>query len=432
MKNSKYLHFVEKDGKVLCYSTMYNTIIAMSAKTYNDFNNKPLDEFQISYPNSYKAFIDNKLIIEDNIDELTELRLRNKMEAFDNRSFDLTILPSMDCNLHCWYCFEDHVPESRMSKEVQERIIAYIRKKVEAKVINSLLLTYFGGEPLLDFNEIAYPLGIKLKSIFEQHNLPFNSSFITNGSLINDAMIEQFAELNAGFQITLDGDRNRHDKVRFQKKDNQGTYLKIIENIYNLTERIEKTVVNIRINYDEKTLGNMEELLNDLSGLDRKKVGVHFERVWQTEGSTDNEELKKVIDLFIINGFNISYANWHSKGCSCKAERINQMAVNYDGKVFKCTGRKFTDEFSDGELDENGDIHWKPGRLEQRLGNATFENPMCIKCKMLPVCMGPCSQKQIEVGPERLHEVCAFTALEMKMSEYIEYTYNNLITSSKR
>jgi uncharacterized protein len=422
---------VEKNGKALCYSTMHNTMIAISANAYKGFKEKSLEEFELAYPNNYKAFIENKLIIEDNADELAELRLRNKMETFGNRNFDLTVLPSMDCNLHCWYCFEDHVPDSRMSKEVQERIVTHIRKKVEYREINSLSLEYFGGEPLLDFNEIAYPLGMSLKAICDEQKLPFNCFFITNSTLIDDAMIDKLAELNAGFQITLDGDRERHDKIRFRKKDNQGTYQHIIDTIYRLTERIENTYVNVRINYDEKTLANIEELLNDLSGLDRKKTGVHFERVWQTEGATNNEELKRIINLFIANGFNVSYINWHPRGCSCKAERINQLAVNYDGKIFKCTGRKFTDEHSDGELDENGDIQWKPGRMVQRLGNTTFENNMCIKCKMLPVCMGPCSQKQIDVGPERLHEVCALNTLEMKMGEYIEYLYNNMVTASK-
>ena len=435
MKISKYVHFIEKDGKVLCYSTMHNTIIAVSSNAYQALTSKSLDEFKSKYPNNYIAFVTNKIVIEDDINELNELRLRNKMEAYYNRHFDLTILPSMDCNLHCWYCFEDHVPNSRMNKDVQERIVKHIQKKVENREINGLSLEYFGGEPLLDFNKIAFPLGAALKSIFVQNNLPFNCIFITNGTLIDDTMIEQLAELDARFQITLDGNKQRHDKIRFKKMNNEGTYQHIVQTIYRLTERIENTYVNIRINYDEKTLNCIDELLDDLSGLDRKKVGIHFERVWQTSNTNtntnDNVNLKAAINLFMANGFQVSYINWHPRSCACKAERVNQLAVNYDGKVFKCTGRKFTDEHSDGELDEKGYIQWKAGRLEQRLGNATFENHLCLNCKMLPICMGPCSQKQIDVGQDNLHNVCSLNTLEMKMEEYIEYTYNNMVTANK-
>jgi uncharacterized protein len=429
MKTSRYTYFIEKEGKALCYNTLNNTIAAMSSKAYQAFKSHTFDEFKNNYPNSYNILAANRIILEDSVDELAELRLLNKMETFYNQKFDLTILPSMDCNLHCWYCFEDHIANSRMNKDVQDRIVKYIQKKVENREINELSLEYFGGEPLLDFNEIAYPLGKSLKSIFEQYKLPFHSFFITNGTLIDDEMIEKLAELNPSFQITLDGNRERHDKIRFKKQDHQGTYTHIIQTIHHLAERIDNTFINIRINYDEKTLRHIDELLNDLSGLDRKKVSIHFERVWQTENKADNAELKKVINLFIANGFNVSYINWHPRGFACKAERVNQLVVNYDGKVFKCTGRRFTDEHSDGELDENGDIQWKPGKLEQRLGKATFENHLCLNCKMLPMCMGPCSQKQIDVGPDRLHEVCSLNSLEMNLEEYVEYLFNNMVKS---
>jgi uncharacterized protein len=144
-----------------------------------------------------------------------------------------------------------------------------------------------------------------------------------------------------------------------------------------------------------------------------------------------NRHLAWLDKIFIANGFHVSYINWHLRGWACQAERVSQLAVNYDGKVFKCTGRKFTDEYSDGELDKNGNVLWKPGRLERRIGNTTFENHLCLKCKMLPVCMGPCSQKQIEVGKEHLHDVCTFNILEMKMGEYMEYLYNNMATQNK-
>jgi len=406
-------------------------IIVISSKAFHVFNNESLEVYEKNYPNNYHTFVENKFIIEDNIDEIEELRIFNKIQTYNNRLFELTIIPSMDCNLHCWYCFENHIPNSKMSNEVQESIIKYIQKKIENKDILRLKVEYFGGEPLLYFDDVAYPLGIALKSICEQNNITISFSFITNASLITPKMIDQFVELNAGFQITLDGNKNKHDKIRFQKQNHQGTYQQIINNIYLLTERIENTKINIRINYDEKTLEGIEDILKDLSGLDRKKVIIHLERVWQTPNLSNNLSLKKAINLFIINGFEISYLNWNFKGYTCKAERFNQLVVNYDGKVFKCTGRNFTDELSDGVIKENGDVQWKPGRLGRRIGKATFENHLCLNCEMLPQCMGPCSQKQIEVGPDRLHDVCMLNALEMEMAEYLEYTYNNMATIQK-
>ncbi len=45
---------------------------------------------------------------------------------------------------------------------------------------------------------------------------------------------------------------------------------------------------------------------------------------------------------------------------------------------------------------------------------------------MLPVCMGPCSQKISELkDKEDISSVCMFNALEMELNEYIELLYNN-------
>lgn len=422
---STYNYFIEKDDKVICYNTLQDTMLVFTAKAYQVLN-RSLDEFQQLYPKNYATMVAEKILIEDDVDELAEVRFRNKREAWLSRRLDLTVLPSMDCNLHCWYCFEDHVPDSRMSEEVQQRIIRYVEKRVESGEINALNLEYFGGEPLLDFDRIAYPLGMALKEVMERNNLPFSCFFVTNSSLMDEEMINKLAQLNAGFQITLDGNAARHDKIRFRKANGEGTYRDIIRNIHQLTTRLPNTYVNVRINYDEQTLKHIDELLEDLKDVDRSKVGVHFERVWQTSGHAEsNEELKRVVNLFMAQGFRVSYINWHARGCACKADRYHSLAVNYDGKVYKCTGRSYTEQHSDGELNAEGDVVWKPGRLEARLGKATFENPMCLACKMLPVCMGPCSQKVLETAPERLKNVCTLRTLEMKMEEYIEYVLNN-------
>ncbi|WP_363317877.1 SPASM domain-containing protein [uncultured Parabacteroides sp.] len=74
---------------------------------------------------------------------------------------------------------------------------------------------------------------------------------------------------------------------------------------------------------------------------------------------------------------------------------------------------------------ENGDIQWKQD-LEKRFEKATFENKKCLSCRMLPVCMGPCSQKISELkDKEDISSVCMFNALEMELNEYIELLYNN-------
>ena len=430
MKISQYVYFIEKKNKVLCYSTLYNEVALISLNAYKTIE-KSLDEFKEKFPNVYSSLVANKIIIEDEVNEIDIIRCRNKSETFYSRNFDLTLLPSLDSNLRCWYCYEDHVRNSRMGRDVQNNIVKLIRNKIGRKEIDSLSLNFYGGEPLLDFDDIAYPVSIALKSLCEEAGIPFSTFFTTNSTFIDDNMIHKLAELNVGFQITLDGHKEKHNKIRFKKSNQEGTYQQIIDTIHKITSRIENVFVNIRINYDEQTLQNIDGLLEDLLEIDRSKVNIHFERVWQTNTVPDNEILKRAIYLFMMNGFKTTYVNWHPRGFACKAECLNQAIVSYDGKVYKCTGRNFTEEHCDGILDDDGNIQWKTGRLERRLAKATFENPMCLACKMLPLCMGPCSQKQIDVGSDHLRQVCSKNVLEMQMNDYIEYVCNNMLISNQ-
>jgi uncharacterized protein len=67
--------------------------------------------------------------------------------------------------------------------------------------------------------------------------------------------------------------------------------------------------------------------------------------------------------------------------------------INYDGKIFKCTASDFTTYPEERILLVSGDIEWNISRVAKRFEKATFENKHCLACNLLPVCFGPCSQK---------------------------------------
>ncbi len=43
---------------------------------------------------------------------------------------------------------------------------------------------------------------------------------------------------------------------------------------------------------------------------------------------------------------------------SCYADKINQMTVNYDGGVYKCTARDFNEKNRLGQLCDDGTVLW--------------------------------------------------------------------------
>jgi uncharacterized protein len=367
-------------------------------------------------------------VIPDERDELSILRLRYKTEAFNSRNYTLMIYPTQDCNLKCWYCYENHVPKSAMNQEIQERVVKHINSKIDNDEIDSLHVIFFGGEPLMYFNKIAYPLSMALKKTMTIRNKSFSAFFITNGTLITENVIEQMKDIMPFFQITIDGYRDKHDQVRIGKLNNMPTYDRIIKAVHYITENLESPIentsriVNLRINYDNETLKHIEDIVKDIQDINRDKISIHFERVWQTKKDADDEQRKLLIDamkLCTYNGFVVDHGLFRQRSVSCPSETSLFAIINYNGLVYRCNGRNLTEDTNEGYLNYDGEITWNHDKIARRLGNTTFENPMCIECKMLPFCMGPCSQKNIENDWKNLDEVCSLNAIDISLTEYI-------------
>ena len=103
----------------------------------------------------------------------------------------------------------------------------------------------------------------------------------------------------------------------------------------------------------------------------------------------------------------------------------NELVVSYDSKIYKCTGRDFTCSLQEGELSIDGTIIWDEEKLDKRLSIKTYDNPMCRKCKLLPMCWGPCCQKQIENNNNNLDKYCQLNHMEMSLDDYILFRFNN-------
>ena len=121
--------------------------------------------------------------------------------------------------------------------------------------------------------------------------------------------------------------------------------------------------------------------------------------MWQINcTSADYEQLAKVQTSFKACGFRVdNHLMTPKKFYSCYADRLHQYVINYDGRVFKCTARGYDERRCVGSLSEDGTVKWKDGLLAYMYSSPAFNNPKCLSCKLLPVCMGPCITKGIEM-----------------------------------
>ena len=200
----------------------------------------------------YTSLIQGGFLIGNDEDEYTKiLHTRNKAVFYNNNTFQLTILPTLECNFRCWYCYEQH-STSKMTSATLRKIFKYIDYIVDQYPIFKFHLDWFGGEPLFYFDEVVEPISLYVKEVCEKQHISFQNTMTTNAFLMNDTMISKFRSLDLnGFQITLDGYKDLHNKTRFEKRGDD-SYSKIIENINNICRIVDSPSINIRINYTNK------------------------------------------------------------------------------------------------------------------------------------------------------------------------------------
>ncbi len=419
-KLSQYNYMIPYEDRVVYYNGISRYVFSLNKKEHERIQEllKNLVSFEANYTSVFNRFKEWGFVIDEEVDEIDVLRFRNRKEIYSDRTYRLFINPTLECNFSCWYCYEKH-PAGYMSDETMERIKKHIVYMIEQVKIDGLVLSWFGGEPLLYFDEIVYPISIFAKQLCEKYRIPFKNGATTNASKINPDMVRKMKEIDMdGFQITLDGDESRHNKIR--NENGRATFRKIIENIGLLCEHLPDVYITLRINYDNQTLerSDMLSVFKMIPEQYRKNIGVDFQRVWQTGGSATGEYQKRktLYDSCSELGYapnGISQAFMLGRNHKCYSDRRFYAELNYDGKVYRCTARGYDDKYVLGELLEDGRIVWDEKKLAGLIGKATFENEMCLACRYLPLCLGPCSQKRKETPDENLDCICYLNDCEI-------------------
>ncbi|NOQ24620.1 MAG: radical SAM protein [Bacteroidales bacterium] len=181
-------------------------------------------------------------------------------ELFENdhqtQISQLTFLCSTNCNLRCKYCYAQdgsyEYPAENMPPETAEKTIEFFVDKY--KNIASVL--FFGGEALLNFEMIKAAVE-KFKNLHLQGKISEipRYSLISNGTLLNDEIIEYLSLNKFSLTISIDGNKIINDKLRIFP-NGKGTFDVILNNIL----KIKKNYPNINIAW-ESTFTNVHESL---------------------------------------------------------------------------------------------------------------------------------------------------------------------------
>ena len=398
MKTSMY-NYVVKDGpRYILYNTATERMLVMSMKVFDVFNthqDKP-ENIKNIHPKLYESLVADGFVVDDAADE--PLSVISKWDELDKRTttYSITINPTLLCNMDCWYCYESKTAKGYMPAEIQERVKKLIMRIASDEQYKAINLSFFGGEPLLVFNTTVKGLVTFTQEQCKANGKTIGLHFTTNGYLLTKDILEFLSNFNVSFQIPLDGNETVHNSIKITK-DGKPTYQKTIDNIKMALDY--GCSVGVRLNFTTETLPYFLDVLSDFKDLNEEKkklINFNFQRVWQDNSTPDVElNVSEREDHFSNLGFAVSpYTS--NPFLHCIMDSPHSIAVNYDGRVFKCTGRDFTEQNSDGVITENGTIQWNEHHILRE--NARSGNAVCRKCNLYPLCHGGCGQFKMESG----------------------------------
>lgn len=390
-KSSKYNYYLKTNEGLFIYNQTKRTFMAVDDELYvalldNNIKDIPKQIIQ--------QLLDDGYVCDFEFNEENVLLLENHLFRYSNSVARVTIMPTLNCNFSCWYCYENHHTGS-IKTEMQDAIFLFCSNLIKSHKFTNFNLDWFGGEPMMYFRKAIVPLSSRLKKLCDSEHVTFTNTITTNGYLIKKNFIDDINDINLKtFQITLDGSKDFHNQTRFTNRDHN-TYLKLTENIVLLCRNVDDIKMTLRINYTPYNINTIDLIADDFPTDVRDKIFVLPQLVWQFKNGINPQtgSIKDKIQIFKSKGFKVPEPSFCVN--YCYAESMSQFVVNYDLNVYKCTARDFKVSNSVGHLTLDGNFIPNAHYYDYCV-SSQMECKECLECHLLPSCLSSCIQKCIE------------------------------------
>jgi uncharacterized protein len=144
----------------------------------------------------------------------------------------VTVLTTMRCNLACSYCIQGEHPShaSHMSPGQADAVAGWIAERLDAVRPARLVVTFFGGEPLLNVPALER-VASAAHAACAARGIEIALDLVTNGLLLSRKLVDRLVPLGLRtVKVTLDGDAATHDRQR-PTPGGRGSFDVILDNL---------------------------------------------------------------------------------------------------------------------------------------------------------------------------------------------------------
>lgn len=360
-------------------------------------------------------------VVPETVDEVEAIQERY-WRARGETPVVLTITTTMDCNLGCYYCYEER-SGAKLERSDVSSIVDLARQAVENSGKRALHVDWYGGEPLLNASLIE-SASSALQSYCAESDVKYVASIISNGTSWPED-VEDFVTRHRirQVQISFDGLRSNHNKRRRYRKGQIGSdsFARAVDLVDKL---VRCTRVDVRFNIDR---GNQADLipfidfaeqrgwfeaafpavfqparLSSYSGssafMRRHELTLEEFDILRARARGRLDRIGKIEESELPDGVLLP------KTSVCAALASSSVVIGAEGRTYRCGLQVGENKRAVGAIASRQDPDIAtPDKEWWETFDPTLA-PTCSRCSFLPVCWGGCPKKHLEGDDHALRE----------------------------
>lgn len=445
--SSLYNFVVPTDEAFLLYNSASGVVIELSGRdaqrAATELTGKPRPVALDSFDHSLRQQLTNGgFVIQSSVDEVAVIRERFRL-AVSRSPVVLTVTTTMDCNLGCYYCYEERSTDQLQVRQISQ-ILELARNLLSRDKRDSLHVDWYGGEPLMNLTFLDQ-CSLALQELCRKLGILYSASVISNGTCW-PSNVEEFVSKHKvrQVQISFDGMRAHHNKRRRYR--NEYSHKGVSSSFDIAVDLVDKLVhcvrVDVRFNIDRK---NREDVLPFLAFARARGwfSGRHPARFQPARVSAytkhsafmrkaelsieEYEEIRKSVREQAQQGVVVEEAEVpdkfpHPRTTVCAALARDSFVVGADSRLYRCGLQVGERERSVGALGASGSAllpilneRSSAGDSDEKWWNDFDPTQLetCSHCSFLPVCWGGCPKKHLEGDRRALLEQGAYWRLNL-------------------
>ena len=387
MKLSHFNIFIEdypQMGRYLVYNTLSRAFIEIDSSGFSMLQSEKISTLEGPVLQKLQKC---GIIIEK--DEASSFNAVMNAHRAKRDELHVMVLTTLECPMKCIYCYQSHIKDKkRMSPETAKDVACWIEEQLQRRNANRCSITYCGGEPLANLTSVKY-IGNRISKYCQSKGIRFNSAMITSGILLTPNTADILESTGVKYlQITLDGDKENHDRRR-KKRDGSGTFDLIIENLSYLIEHFHITVTCNVDSMNYEAAYKLVDIMESKGYAGRIKrmffgpVSAPFELA-RLHGvacpNTDNKDLVSLSIYAAEHGFN---SDLRPESMICGMLIQSHLVIDSDGGIYTCPAFLGMERYQIGSI-----YQYNNTEINEFAGFELKEE--CMKCTYLPICAGGC------------------------------------------